>query len=184
MDLQREKEGRRKDNMIKNEEIDRIKKSVNLAIGSNACTSNRGSGDMLKRIDGLEESLKKANNERLSLLKKVAKQQEIVQELKEKFFYLKCSLFASYILHIICNICLNFRKLSMSEVVTQRDDLQNKVDKYQEINIQNERWKKRCDEFRDLNEDIQHKIDDVKEELDIEKFRREKEKQKLEDQVR
>ena len=72
----------------------------------------------------------------------------------------------------------------MSEVVTQRDDLRNKVDEYQELDIQNERWKKRCHEFRDLNEDLQHKIDDVKEELDIEKFRREKEKQKFEDQVR
>ena len=55
-------------------------------MGSNASTSDRGGGDMLKRIDGLEESLKKAHTERLSLLKNVAKQQEIVQELKEKFF--------------------------------------------------------------------------------------------------
>ena len=45
----------------------------------NANAGNRGAGDMSKRIDVLEESLKKANKE-------TKKQQEIVRELKEKFF--------------------------------------------------------------------------------------------------
>ena len=49
---------------------------------SNASAGNRGAGDitdMTKRIDDLEESLKKEN-------KNTAKQKEIVRELKEKFF--------------------------------------------------------------------------------------------------
>ena len=46
------------------------------------------------------------------------------------------------------------------------------------------RWKKRCDQFRDLNEDLQHQIDDKNEELDNEKIGRSKDKKKLEDRLR
>lgn len=49
---------------------------------------------------------------------------------------------------------------------------------------QSKRWRKRCDEMRDLNEDLQHKIDDIKEERDNEKIGRAKDKKKFEDRLR
>ena len=49
---------------------------------------------------------------------------------------------------------------------------------------QSRRWRKRCDEMRDLNEDLQHKIDDIKEERDNEKIGRAKDKKKFEDRFR
>ena len=79
---------------------------------------------------------------------------------------------------------MNFQKLTVEEIAAQRDDLQNKLDKYQEMDSEIKRWKKRCDEFRDLNEDLQHEIDDKNEEQDNGKIGRSKDKKKLEDRLR
>ena len=97
--LQQSEEARQKDKMIQKEEIDRINKSFNLRryfknslhqrLCIHPCFSFRGDDGMSKRIVELEESLKKANKE-------LAKKQEIIQELKEKFFQWYSS-FAIYI---------------------------------------------------------------------------------------
>ena len=89
LDLQRSEEARRKDKLIQNEEIDRMRKSISLAryfknsLHQRLCIHPsvifRGGDDMSKKFAKLEESLKKANKEE-------AKNQEIVRELKEKFF--------------------------------------------------------------------------------------------------
>ena len=72
----------------------------------------------------------------------------------------------------------------MEELADQRDDLASKNEKNQEMDNQSKRWRKRCDEMRDLNEDLQHTIDDVKEELENVKIGRSKEKKKYEDRIR
>ena len=87
--LQQSEEARQKDKMIQKEEIDRMSKSFNLrryfknSLHQKLCIhpsiSFRGNDVMSNRIVELEKSLKKANEE-------LAKKQEIIQELKEKFF--------------------------------------------------------------------------------------------------
>ena len=72
----------------------------------------------------------------------------------------------------------------MEELADQRDDLASKNEKNQEMDNQSKRWRKRCDEMRDLNEDLQHTIDDVKEELENVKIGRAKENKKYEDRIR
>ena len=79
---------------------------------------------------------------------------------------------------------MNSQKLQVEELADQRDDLASKNEKNQEIDNQSKRWRKRCDEMRDLNEDLQHTIDDLKEERDNEKIGRAKEKKKYEDRIR
>ena len=72
----------------------------------------------------------------------------------------------------------------MEELATQRDDLADKNEKILVIENQNKNLKKQCDAFRDLNEDLQHKIDDVKDEWENDVMRLEKATKKLEDRLR
>ena len=58
----------------------------------------------------------------------------------------------------------------MEQLTTQRGDLADKNEKIQFIENQNKKWKKHCDDFRDLNEDLQHQVDDVKKELENLKY--------------
>ena len=81
-------------------------------------------------------------------------------------------------------VCLNWLKLQVEELAAQRDDLADKNEKIQAIENQNKKLKKQCDDFRDLNEDLQHKIDDVKDEWENDVFGKNKEIKKLEDRLR
>ena len=67
-------------------------------------------------------------------------------------------------------VCLNKLKLRVEQLTTQRGDLADKNEKIQFIENQNKKWKKHCDDFRDLNEDLQHQVDDVKKELENLKY--------------
>ena len=82
------------------------------------------------------------------------------------------------------HMCLTFLKLQVEELAVQRDDLADKNEKNQAIDNQNRKWRKQCDDLRDLNEDLRHQIDDLNEERDYEKIGRNKEKKKLEDRIR
>jgi len=55
---------------------------------------------------------------------------------------------------------------------------------FQAIYNQSRKWRKQCDALRDLNEDLRHQIDDLKEEWDNDKIAQNKEKKKLEDPMR
>ena len=82
------------------------------------------------------------------------------------------------------HMCLTFLKLQVEELAVQRDDLADKNEKNQAIDNQSRKWRKQCDDLRDLNEDLRHQIDDLKEEWDYDKIGQNKEKKKLEDRMR
>jgi len=157
LDLRKESDGRRKDKIIHDDEMKRLRSSVNLISGrSNESTrlstarSNRGAGDTNNpRLAELEDSHKKEK-------KNNAKLKEVVQELK----------------------------FQVEELADQRDDLERKNEKNQEMDTQSKRLRKRCDELRNRNEDLQHKVDDLEEEREQVKLGRIKEEKKFGDQLR